>query len=563
MILNHINDIASICAGHGIKTAVISPGSRSAPITLAFNQYPDIEVKMVADERSAAFIAIGIAQQQKQPVVLVCTSGSAVYNYAPAVAEAYYQEVPLLILSADRPPEWTNQYDGQTIQQAGIFGNHVKKSFQFPVEGIHKDDVWYANRVTNEAIISAKKSPKGPVHINVPLREPFYPSEDESISFNPNTRIIHSPQVSPGLTEETWASFASVWEKTTKRLVVVGQLEADGALTQVLEEFSKDKDTLVINDVTGNQHTLGGVIQHQDAFLLPDQSDVLSKLTPELLITIGKSLISKNLKLYFRKNPPKHHWHIHESDQVNDTLQHVTNVISTSPNYFIHELNNRTKSRTSKIFNSAWSTIESRAAESRRSFLENCEFGEFQAINLCVNVLPNHGQLHLANSMSVRYANLLGMSKNVKVFANRGTSGIDGSNGTAVGAAIAQQELVTLITGDMAFLYDRNAFWHSERIKNMRIIVLNNSGGGIFRMIKGPRDQKDYEKLFQTDQPLTAKHTALDFGFDYFDCDNRNDLEEHLKDFYSPSDRPKILEVFSDSKKNTEVFEAFKKLFVD
>ena len=561
MILKHINDIAAICAGHGIETAIISPGSRSAPITLAFNEHPAIDVKVVADERSAAFIAIGMAQQQKKPVVLVCTSGSAVYNYAPAVAEAFYQEVPLLILSADRPPEWTNQYDGQTIQQSGIFGKHVKGSYQFPTEAKHSDDLWFSNRITNEAILSSDKHPKGPVHINIPLREPFYPTDNEAISFDSETRIISNTQIERTINDSEWASLTQKFEQSSKRLVVVGQLEASESLNESLDKFSHDTNTIIINDIIGNQHQRINAIQHQDAFLQPSKFEALVHLSPDLLITIGKSLISKNLKIFLRDNPPTHHWHIHPADQVNDTLKHLTKSIKVEPQYFFHQLGKRSTASSDTDFNEKWLSLENEARLKSSAFFENCQFGEFQGVNVCLKALPTHSQLHLANSMTVRYANLIGLSQEIEVFSNRGTSGIDGSNGTAVGAALAQNKLVTLITGDMAFFYDRNAFWHDGDLRNLRIIVLNNHGGGIFRMINGPKEQADYTKLFETHQPLNAKNTADDFGFEYHSRNDISGLGKLLQSFFNQNEKPKLLEIFSESEKNTEIFEEFKTQF--
>lgn len=557
MILKHINDIVSVCAGHGVNTAIISPGSRSAPLTLAFNQYSSIDVKVIGDERSAAFIALGIAQQQGKTVVLVCTSGSAVYNYAPAIAEAYFQEVPLLVLSADRPPEWVNQYDGQTIQQSSILHSHVKASFDFPVDATHKDAFWHSNRMTNEALITSQTHPKGPVHINIPLREPFYPSLEEKIEF-PKTRIIRQTAPELVLSDESQLALCAEWSKYTKRAIVIGQCALDTESVSIISDFAKRTNTVLINDIIGNHHLAEDVIQHQDTFLQPGNHDLKDQLKLDLLITIGKSLISKNLKLFLRDNPPKAHWHIRNSDRVNDTLQHLTRWIKLDPRSFFSKFN---PTNGEIAFKSKWHEIDDKTKNTIKPFLADCPFGEFQALSACLSALPLNSQLHLANSMTVRYANLLGLHSNVEVFANRGTSGIDGSNGTAVGAVLSQNKLVTLITGDMAFFYDRNSFWHKYDLSRLRIILLNNHGGGIFRMIKGPKEQADYEKLFETDQPLTANNTAKDHNFEYHTCSDLTGLNIALDNFYDHSDQPKLIEVFSESKQNTEIFNSFKEQF--
>ncbi|NVK82730.1 MAG: 2-succinyl-5-enolpyruvyl-6-hydroxy-3-cyclohexene-1-carboxylic-acid synthase, partial [Cytophagia bacterium] len=257
MILPHINEIAALCSAHGIKQAIVSPGSRSAAISLAFDNHPEIDVKVVADERSAAFIAIGMAQQIKKAVALICTSGSATYNYAPAVAEAYYQEIPLLIITADRPPEWIDQYDGQTIQQEGIFGRHVKESFNLPVDLSHKDAQWHSNRLVNQAIQKTEEFPKGPVHINVPIREPFYPSDGETYLF-PATRKIEALKTEKTIAESSWNQLITTWNNCNYRLLVLGQMEPNSELTAILDNLTQKTNTPIVNEITANQHGLNG-----------------------------------------------------------------------------------------------------------------------------------------------------------------------------------------------------------------------------------------------------------------------------------------------------------------
>lgn len=554
MILPHINEIAQLCAAHGINQAIVSPGSRSAAISLAFDNHPEIDVKVIADERSAAFIAMGMAQQLKKAVALICTSGSAAYNYAPAVAEAYYQEIPLLIITADRPSEWIDQYDGQTIQQESIYGKHVKGSFNLPVDLSHNDAQWHSNRLVNEAILRTAEFPQGPVHINVPIREPFYPIDTDTYEF-PITRKIEAVKVEKSLPESTWDQLITTWNNCSNRLLVLGQMEPNNELETLLGDLSQKTKTLIVNEITANQHGLNGVINKQDLFLQGD-----AKISaPELLITVGKSLISKNLKLFLRKNPPKYHWHIHEGNRLNDGLQHLTNSLDLNAEYFLSELLKRVPQTQALDFDSEWSNLNESTNIKSREFLSQSEFGELKAAGMALQALPSDSQIHLANSMSIRYANFIGLGEgSIEIFCNRGTSGIDGSNGTAVGAALSSGKMVTLLTGDMAFLYDRNAFWHSYDLSNFRIIVLNNAGGGIFGMIKGPKSQGSYEKLFQTDQPLTAKLTAKEYGFEYVTAKNEEQLEYELKQFFKPSSSAKVLEVFSDPRKNEEIFAAYK-----
>jgi len=555
LILEQINDIASICSGHGIKTAIISPGSRSAPLTLAFTRHPEIDCKVISDERSAAFITLGIAQQQKLPVVLICTSGSATLNYAPAIAEAYYQEIPLLVLTADRPPEWIDQYDGQTINQHGIYGNHVKSSFTFPSEIGNEDSKWHCNRIINESILCATTSPHGPVHVNIPLREPFYPTKEEVTTFKA-VRIIKESKIVKSIDSDELQELNQEWAKHNNKAIIIGQNPSSISLQNSVAEFSKTTHTPVIADIISNQHGDGN-IKFQDLFLNPKLERDNQALVPDLLITFGNSLISKNLKTFIRANPPKAHWHISPSDRLNDSMQNVTRLVKMSPDAFLKSFN---PTATSNEFNTVWKAQNDKTRDVITQYIGTCKFGELKTVAKCLDALPQNSQLHLANSMAVRYANILGVaaSSQINVFANRGTSGIDGSNSTAVGAALAQNKIVTLVTGDMAFFYDRNAFWHNYDLKNLRIIILNNHAGGIFRLIEGPASQPELEEYFETNQALNAKNTASDFNFDYKLVDNETDLDMHLANFYAASENAKILEIETESALNASIYSKLK-----
>lgn len=562
MILDHINDIAAVCAGHGIKTAVISPGSRSAALTLAFVRHPDLDTKVISDERSAAFIAMGMAQEQQKPVALICTSGSAAFNYAPAVAEAFFQEIPLLILTADRPPEWINQYDGQTIQQENIYGKHVKASYSYPDNPDHADITWHGNRMVNEALLQCVAEPRGPVHINVPLREPFYPESDEKIFFR-KVRLIERPESKTGLSDQSWETLTNIWRQSQKRLIIGGQLSHNEQLQAALRAFSLEYQSPVISDIISNLHGLENAILHQDAFLTAERDKENAGLTPDLLITFGKSNISKNLKRFIRKHKPAHHWHIQPHERYQDTFQSLTQVIPMEATAFFMQFIQRLGAETSPAnYLKAWQERDADTKTKNSRFFQTQPFGEFETVKEAMTALPADSQLHLANSMSVRYANLVGLQgrADVMVFCNRGTSGIDGSNSTAVGAALAQDKPVTLITGDLAFFYDRNAFWHNYPLANLRIILLNNHAGGIFRMIKGPSDQPELDEYFETQQELTAEHTARDFGMDYNKVRDRESLNKALTDFYNPGTVARILETETDSAQNTAIFKAYKAL---
>jgi 2-succinyl-5-enolpyruvyl-6-hydroxy-3-cyclohexene-1-carboxylate synthase len=282
------------------------------------------------------------------------------------------------------------------------------------------------------------------------------------------------------------------------------------------------------------------------------------------LITFGKSVISKNLKLFIRKYKPSKHWHIQLSGYTADTFKSLTSIFPVSPEYFFNSLNEKLDQSSKKsAYYSLWKKEEEKAKEKLNVFFQQEKrFNEFSSLKKILNSLPDNSILHLSNSMPVRYANYLGISKskNIEVYCNRGTSGIDGVISTAFGAAISTDKIVTVITGDMAFFYDRNALWNNYTPDNLRIIILNNHGGGIFRIIDGPNKQAELDEYFETKQTLIAENTAKDYNLNYFLCKSEKDLEKNLGSFFIPSEKSGILEIETDSKTNAEIFHTFKKL---
>ena len=551
MDLQAIFDLAEICHQKGIKHAVISPGSRNAPLTLAFVRHPEIQCYSVPDERSAAFIGLGMSLKTKQATVLICTSGSAALNYAPAVAEAFFSQVPLLVLTADRPPEWIDQLDGQTIYQESVYGKHVKKSFTFPNDSSHENSTWYDHRVINEAVNLSHHYPKGPVHINLPFREPFYPTKNISITYSEDIKIITNQVVNHAYLN----GFESL--KTYSRIVIIGgQHTRNMELTPLLSELSDTLQIPIIVDVIANQSELENGITHQDGFLRSKAH--YQDLKPDLIITFGLSVISKNLKLFLRAVKPDAHWHIQEQGSPADTFQCLSQVIHTTPlAYFTAmtaALQNINKNELSYYQNWQDVNVQYRTALFD-AVKQQTVFNEFSAYQKVLSAVPRSTDLHLANSMAVRYVNLLGIeTEDVSIYCNRGTSGIDGSNSSALGFALQSDRLSLLLTGDMAFLYDRNAFWHNHLPKNLKIIVFNNHGGGIFRMIDGPRNQPELETYFETNQKSSAEATANEFGFDYVRAATFEELDNGLSNFFAASDKPTILEIVTDAETNQKVY---------
>lgn len=566
MRLQPIFDIAEICAQKGVSEAILCPGSRCAPLTLAFARHQKINSRTISDERSAAFIALGIALATRNPVVLVCTSGSAAYNFAPAVAEAYFQKLPLIILTADRPKEWIDQLDGQTIRQTQLYGSHTTGFYELPYDLESPDSQWHINRIINEAINLSRGPEAGPVHINVPLREPLYPDTADQIHFSPDVRIIREDRVSTTITDDRLSELRKSFESLPKVVMVVGQSFPDKTLSDKLEQFSKANHVPIIADIVSNQHSVEDVIAHSDLILSQRKPDLKKALQPDLLITIGKSVVSKNLKLYLREYAPKHHWHIQESGQVADTFKSLTQIIRSSPHDFLDQFGaivsgSQFESQKRENFSRLWQAEEHRVQRGINAYFSKTELSEFHLVREVLTKLPANATLHLANSMAVRYANFIGLDNQhngVSIFCNRGTSGIDGCTSTVVGHALSTDDLTFLITGDMAFFYDRNAFWHNYKLSNLRIVILNNHGGAIFKMIDGPGNVTEADEYFITNQKLTARSLAQEFDFDYLKLDSLKKAKNLLKDFMEADGRTKILEVETTSALAKKTIDEFK-----
>ncbi|MDB5272019.1 MAG: 2-succinyl-5-enolpyruvyl-6-hydroxy-3-cyclohexene-carboxylate synthase [Chitinophagaceae bacterium] len=549
-----IYQVPAILQKHDIERVVLSPGSRNAPLTISFARHTSFEKYIIPDERSAAFVALGMAQTTGKPVVLVCTSGSAALNYAPAVAEAFFSNTPLLILTADRPPEWIDQQDGQTIRQQNLFGNHVRASFQLPVDTTHPDASWEFCRKLNEAVHACKYH-SGPVHVNIPFREPFYPESE--LSFDNTLPYIAFPKIGSTSPEPFLSEFLKRIPAQVKILCIAGQSKPDEELNETIRQLGIP----VLAEPIGNIADSHNRIQKQDLFLSKLSETQQAELKPDLLITWGGVVISKSLKQFIRTHKPLQHWHLSASDQWADTFKSLSGVINVSPVDFLSAL---VEVSYNKSYLNDWISMEEQAVEYTETQLDKSqELSELNAFHTVLQHLSPDCYLHVANSMPIRYLNLLGFSNTdpQQVFCNRGTSGIDGAVSTALGCALSTDKTVVLLTGDMSFFYDRNAWWHNYNCPNLKVVLFNNHGGGIFRIIDGPKGQPELEEYFVTRQNLTAHHLANEFDLNYFHANNYDALKSQLHKLFNTSTQPSILEIETDGQQDVAAFHTFKQQF--
>lgn len=543
------NELAQLviasCVANTIENVVISPGSRNAPLTIGFSNHSAVKTYSVVDERSAAFFALGMAQQLQKPVAIVCTSGSALLNYYPAIAEAFYSNIPLVVISADRPAHLIDIGDGQTIRQENVFENHILHSISL-VEHLNVE-----NSITEmlQETIEIAIDEKGPVHINVPFDEPLYETTSELIILEKNETVFEEIP----LEVEELQKYADVWNSATKKMVLVGEQYPDELLQIQLAHFTKDPSVLVLIENTANvSHSK--FINSIDKLIFPLEFDELETFQPDILLSLGGMVVSKKIKQHLRKFQPKLHWHV-DGKRAFDTFFCLKHHFKISPQLFFSQFFFLTKP-TESTYQQYWLQKKELRLKKHDSFIENCEFSDLKVFEVILKSVPEYSQLQVSNSAVIRYSQLFDIDNSIQVFCNRGTSGIDGSTSTAIGAAVVSEKNTLFITGDISFFYDSNALWNKYIPATFRIILVNNTGGGIFRFIPGPK-QSNALDYFETPHELTAEHLCKMHKFEYSCVSNINDLETELSNFYNTSNTPKLLEVFTPREINDAVLKAY------
>ncbi|WP_269222970.1 2-succinyl-5-enolpyruvyl-6-hydroxy-3-cyclohexene-1-carboxylic-acid synthase [Flavobacterium sp. IMCC34518] len=541
--------IIQILVAKGITNIIISPGSRNAPLTIGFASNPAFKCYSIADERSAAFFALGIAQQTGKPTVLVCTSGSALLNYYPAFAEAFYSQIPLIVLSADRPQSKIDIGDGQTIRQENVFANHSLYNANL-LETVSDENDLKINEAINTAI-----DKKGPVHINAPFEEPLY----ETVSdLSVNSFVFASAKIIQEINSQELQEYATLWNKATRKLILVGVNDPESISNKTIETFATDESVVVMTETTSNVHH-ASFINNIDTIITPFTADDFEAFRPEILITFGGMVVSKRIKAFLRKYQPKHHWHI-DTLRAYDTFGCLTKHFEVNPNIFFEAFIPLTKIIESDYF-SKMNAVKTVRKEKHDIYLSKIPFSDFKVFENVIGTLPQNSQLQISNSSAIRYAQLIPIDPSIEVYCNRGTSGIDGSTSTAIGAAVANVKQTVFITGDIGFLYDSNALWNNYLPKNFKIILINNGGGGIFRILPGHDETPVFNTFFETSHNLTAEHLAKMYGFDYVAANDELSLTNALTCVYSQNENPCILEVFTPTLENNSILlQYFKEL---
>lgn len=523
MLSNKTNilQLIALMIEHGVEDFVVCPGSRNAPIIHTLQEVgrksetskTPLRLHPLTDERSAGFFAIGQALATKKPVAVVVTSGSALVNLHPAVSEAFYQQVPLIVISADRPQAWIDQMDGQTMPQVGVFGQICKMSVNLP-EVKTNEEAWFCNRLINEAILECMHRSNGPVHINVPISEPLYEFDTPSL---PRERVIKRIE---GVYPEQMRMLAERLQGSKRRMIIIGQNTDNRQIdTGVMKEL--DHTYIVIGEHLAN--TGGG----SASLLLNNQlMDTLEanveELKPDLIITVCGHIVNKRLKQFLRKNPPNQHWHVCPDGKVADLFKCLTTVVEAQPYTFLQALAYLSiPLDEGEEYPTIWKTklqkartiLDSKCFETQRN--EDCK--EQKIVGKLIGMLPDNAVLHLANSSSVRFAQEYELKPSITVCCNRGINGIEGCLSSAVGFAKATPDRPNFIViGDLAFFYDQNALWNTELPCNLHILLLNNGGGKIFETLPLP-ESKESRRLIQATHQTIAKSVAQEYGLRYME----------------------------------------------
>ena len=487
----NVNILTSLLVAHGIHHAVVCPGSRNAPIVHNLNECPDIQCYPVTDERSAGFYALGMTQALKEPVVVCVTSGTALLNLYPAVAEAYYQHRSLVVVSADRPQQWIDQLDGQTLPQPDALGCFIKKAVSLP-EPHDEDTRWYCNRLINEALMVKH----GPVHINVPITEPLF---DFSTPNLPKERKI----------ELLPADISNV------------------TLSHVCRMFMQAKRPMLIAGQPMNPLMDEAVVQ------IGDDADYI----PDFVLYTGGSIVSKRLKHFLRK--AKETWVVNSEGEVTDTFMNLTHVVQGDGDV-VADMVRSNLEETPHPFVQKWEAL---LAQIRQQVEANEPPYSSAAVVKYFEQKRGANIVHYANSMAIRLANTYSKTP---VYCNRGVNGIEGSLSTAAGFSCVTDEKVFCVIGDLSFFYDQNALWNQNLRGNLRILLLNNGKGGIFDMLPGLEKSPARDKYVAAEHHATAEGICQQNDIYYQQATTTEEMQRGIDLLLSSEfSRPMVLEVLN------------------
>mgnify|MGYP003408762062 FL=1 len=554
----NINILTALLVGHGVRKTVVCPGSRNAAIVHNLNECKGMECYPVTDERSAGFYALGMILASNEPVAVCVTSGTALLNLVPAVAEARYQHLPLIIISADRPQTWIGQQDGQTIDQPKAFGGFVKYCVSLP-EPHNDEERWYCNRLVNEAMLMMKRNGCGPVHINVPVSEPlFYFSVAE---LPMERKITYVPSVIN--VEKIMREMVNDFYGSSRPMVVIGQLSYRDNTEWLLQRI--EQYAVVIREPLS---PFRSTVPFDEVLYKIDDDEAYM---PDFILYLGGTLVSKRIKKFLRRAKEAVCWTVSEDGDMHDTFMNLGGIIEANPYDVLMVLNSALRScgRTDDtdvmdlMENSAEAYVRLWKSKTDGAFDKllkyQPDYSEMMAVKVFERQLDGMNydyKVHYANSMAVRLGDIY--AQNHYIYVNRGVNGIEGSLSTAAGFSVVSEDMVFCVTGDLSFFYDQNALWNQNLEPNFRILLLNNKGGSIFSQLVGIKDSPECKTMVAASHSASASGICDENNIGYLCVHNEEELRERMNVFLAAGgSRPLLMEVFTDISEDARTYEEY------
>lgn len=556
----NVNILTSLLLEYGVSDAVVCPGSRNAPIVHNLSVCEAIRCRPVTDERSAAFYALGLAIATRRPTVVCVTSGSALLNVMPAVAEAAYQHVPLIVISADRPQQWIDQLDGQTIPQPDALGRFVRKAVQLP-EPHNDEERWMCRRLVNEAMHLATCRQGAPVHINVPISEPLFEFNIEQLP-----QLSRFNNIKRATIKDASMDMPDAFHNATRPMIVIGQL-AHGTISHETIRSLSEK-YVVMSEPLSNPSYMTIHFDEAIRYIVSDNSSInddeddKTAYYPDYVIYVGDTLVSKPARRFLRNAKAPSCLITPDAADIHDPLMTLTDIVecdTDSINALLASLCDAPDTDERCRFHDRWqSFLDAYAAHAdayapEYSQMATVKYFEEQLADLDIDIC-----VHYANSSAVRLACIYAQHY---VWCNRGVNGIEGSLSTAAGFSLATNDMTVCVIGDLSFFYDQNALWNSNLRGNLRIILLNNRGGGIFRQLPGLNDSPAADDLVMASHENTAQGICTQNDIGYLSAKSMDEMRIGIVTLLTrESDRPMLLEVFTDSNDDVKALEKYFKL---
>lgn len=549
--IRNVQILIALLKAYGIEDVVLSPGGSDIPLIHSLETDSDFKCYSVVDERSAAYYTMGIAQMKQKPVACICTSGTAACNYLPGITEAFYQNVPVLAITADKNPYFQNQLETQKINQMGIFQGVVKYEVELPIVK-NEEDAWLCNRLVNEALLELEHHGRGPVHINIPILDQTEIYDCECLPMERKINLVTSVEL-----DEVWRQYAEEL-KNKKILIVVGQnLVFSEEDYKNLNEFFQRYNCVYAVEHLSNIQCNGCVFTYPITEILGPEA--LQELKPDLVISIGNNLAAYKLKPFLRRNYKTiKNWLIYETGQVRDAYQCLTEIFECSFSYFfkrILETENYNENIEHSYYD-LWSTAQ------KSIIVPEFTFSNFYVAQELSKRIPEKSILHLAILNSTRTMQFFNLNSNVQVYSNVGALGIDGCFSTFAGQAAVCDTLAYLLIGDLSFFYDMNAASLRSIGKNVRIILVNNGGGSEFHFFMGRKNIPTIDQYICAEHSHSAEGWIKSLGYEYYSASTKEDVCSILDIFSKPSEKPLFLEIFTkmdeDAEKTNEFYDMYR-----